>query len=363
MPFVVAIAVSLLLVLSAPFVGQIRSEIRRAFPGQFVLIIGGIIAIALLAAIAAAVRRIGDHRVQRFGAVALAILIAATYAATNAGDNPESNVVELFHFLQYGLVAFLFYRAWRPAADISVILLPLLAGLIVGTVEEWLQWFIPNRVGEMKDVLLNLVAIATGLLFSMAVDPPPRWHGSIDRPSRRRTVFMAAATLVMFAAFFQVVHLGYRVDDAETGAFESRWAASELLDVQSARRGQWSAQPPPVKLVRLSREDQYLTEGIQHVRERNRLWQAGNLPGAWFENRILEKYYEPVLDTPTHEGTAGHRWPPAQRADAQASVASSTGPTYSSSAYPYPIYTWSRRSFWLAVSVAAGLLLIAGAAA
>jgi VanZ family protein len=350
--FLVAIGVSLLLVLSAPFVGQIRGEIRRAFPGHFVAIVGSIIAVAVLIAIAAAIRRIRDRKAQRYGAIALAVLLAAIYATLNAGDNPESNVVELFHFVQYGLIALLFYRAWQPQGDLSVVLLTLLSGLMVGSVEEWFQWFIPNRVGEMKDVFLNLAAIGTGLLFAGAIDPPVQWRTSIAASSRRSVTLMTIATLVAFASFLQIVHLGYRVTDPEIGTFESRLSGERLLAVQAEKRAQWAASPPPARLVRLSREDQYLTEGIQHVRERNKLW-AGNIRGAWLENRILEKYFEPVLDTSTHEG-AGHRWPAAQRADAEARAATSPAEPYVSHAYPYRILAWPPALLWLGLALACG---------
>ncbi|HVH55435.1 MAG TPA: VanZ family protein [Vicinamibacterales bacterium] len=352
--FLVAIGVSLLLVLSAPFVGQIRGEIRRAFPGHFVAIVGSVIAVAVLIAIAAAIRRIRDRKAQRYGAIALALLLATIYATLNAGDNPESNVVELFHFVQYGLIALLFYRAWQPQGDLSVVLLTLLSGLMVGSVEEWFQWFIPNRVGEMKDVFLNLAAIGTGLLFAAAVDPPDRWRTTLARSSARTVRLMATATMVAFATFLQIVHLGHRVPDTEIGTFESRWSGERLLAVQAERRTRWAASAPPVKLVRLSREDQYLTEGIQHVRERNKLWAGGNIRGAWLENRILEKYYEPVLDTPTHEG-ARHRWPTEQRADAECRAAGTAGDPYVSRAYPYRILTWPPALVWLGVAAACAI--------
>lgn len=354
-----AIAVSLLLVLSAPFVGQIRSDIRRAFPGQFVVIVGGFLAVGFLAALAAAVHRIRNHRAIRYGGLVLAVVLASGYALANAGDNPESNVVEVFHFLQYGLIAFLFYRAWRPLGDVSVVVLPLLAALLVSIAEEWLQWFIPNRVGEMRDVLLNLAAIGTGLLFSVSILPPARWSPTLQRASRSRAARMAAATVVSFAVFFHIIHLGHVVCDDEVGCFDSRWSGPELLALQDEKRAEWQADPPPVTVVRLSSEDQYLTEGIQHVRERNELWSEGDGRGAWFENQILEQYFEPVLDTPTHEGS-GHRWPPEQRADAVRRAAGASGQEpYVSQAYPYRLYTWPPTLFWSAV----GLIVTAVSAA
>lgn len=357
-PFVLAIGVSLLLVLSAPFVGRIRADIRRAFPGEFVPIVGGIIALGLLAALAAAIRQIRDRRALRYGGIVLSIVVAGGYAAFNAGENSESNVVELFHFLQYGLISFLFYRAWRPIGDLSVVFLPPLAALIVGTAEEWLQWFIPNRVGELKDVFLNLAAIGTGLLFSVAVRPPERWVWSPKNESRPRLARLTAVTIVSFAAFIHTVHLGHFVQDDEVGTFDSRWTGPDLLEMQASKQQQWTVTPPPVKLVRLSREDQYLTEGIQHVRERNELWDNGEFRASWLENRILEKYFAPVLDTPTHEGS-GHRWSAEHRADAESRAGSQPSPKpYVSGAYPYRLYKWSRPLFWIVVGFGTGAVLL-----
>lgn len=354
-PFVLAVAASIALVLSAPFVGQLRSEIRRAFPGQYVNVVGALIAVGLVAAFGMAFWRIRDRRGARYGAIALALVIAVAYSALRAGPNPESNAVERFHFLQYGLIAFLFYRAWRPLGDLGMFLLPLCAGVIVGTVEEWFQWFIPNRVGEMADIGLNLVAIGTGLLFSVGVEPPDSWRGLSPR-SRRAFGRLCAVAVVAFAAFVHIVHLGHVVRDPEAGEFTSRFTGERLLELQADRTARWAAHPPSTVLVRLSREDQYLTEGIQHVRERNRLWSAANVPGAWRENRILEKYFTPVLDTPTHEGPA-HRWPAEQRADAAARGAAESGP-YDSAAYPSIILTWNPLAFWAAVLIVAGALVL-----
>jgi VanZ family protein len=352
--FLLATGVAATLVLSAPFVGQIRGAVRRAFPEQYLLILGGAAALGLALAVAAAAWRIRDRRMARYGAIALAILIAAVYSLATATQFPERNAVERFHFLQYGLITFLFYRAWRPLEDASVLVLPVLAGLIVGSVEEWFQWFIPNRVGELNDVLLNLVAIISGLLFSLGVDPPRGLGRSVAPGSRRRIAHLAIVTLLTFAAFVHVVHLGSVIEDAEIGTFTSRFSVERLLALQAERSATWAHTPPPTLLVRLSREDQYLSEGLEHVRARNELWTAGDVRAAWLENRILEKYYRPVLDTPTHAGP-GQRWPDAQRLDAEQRRAAGV---FVSDAYPYRIFPWPPVGFWTAVLLlAAGMFL------
>src|SRR5688572_11556357 len=109
-PFVVAIVVSAVLVLSAPFVGRIRGQIRTAFPGQFVTIVGGTIALAVAAALGLALARIRDRRGLRYTLVALSLALGAGYAYAIRTGNPEVDAVEHFHFVSYGLVTLLFYR-------------------------------------------------------------------------------------------------------------------------------------------------------------------------------------------------------------------------------------------------------------
>jgi VanZ family protein len=360
-PFVIAVAVATAIVLSAPLIGQIRGWIRATFPGRFVLVVGVIGGVLLAGALVAAATRIRERRAARFGAVAAALAIGVIYSALNASDNAESNAVERFHFLEYGLLTWLFYRAWRPLGDGAILVLPMLAGIIVGTAEEWLQWFIPNRVGELRDIFLNLAAIVCGLVFSLGVDPPARFVAALGPSSWARVMRLAAVTVLALAAFFHSVHLGYTLVDPDIGSFTSRYAPERLPALQAEKAERWKTSPPPIVLQRISREDQYLSEGLAHVRWRNKQWDAGDINAAWNENRILEKYFSPVLDTPTYEGKQGHRWPAEQRADAEARLAGAPAASlYVSQAYPYRIYTWRRTTFWTIVTVIAAVLVVTG---
>ena len=342
--FVVAIAVSAVLVLSAPFIGYVRSWIRAQFPGQFVQIIGGAIAVLAMTAIVTALLRIRERRALRYGAIAAAVAGAFAYSLAEATGNPDVDVVQRFHFVEYGLITYLFYRAWRPLDDPAIFVLPILAGLLVGTADEWLQWFIPNRVGEMADVFLNGVALGCGLLFSLGADPPSTFIGRLKPDSWRRIGRLGAAVFLGFALFFHIVHLGHDVTDEEIGMFKSRYSRHTLEMLAVEKREAWRTRPLPLVLQRVSREDQYMTEGVTHVQKRNEHLAANDPAAAWKENRILEQYYAPVLDTPSYVSRTGHRWSPEQRADV-ASRAGSTEATYVSTANPYPIFAW--RPAWL----------------
>jgi hypothetical protein len=355
-PFLIAIVVSAVLVLSAPFVGRIRGQIRAAFPGQFVTIVGGTIAVAIMAALVFALMRIRERRLLRYALILLALVLGAGYAYAIRTGNPEVDSVELFHFVSYGLVTLLFYRAWRPVGDAAIFVLPVLSALMVGAVDEWFQWFIPNRIGELRDVFLNGVAIATGLLFSLGLDPPSRFTFHADAFSRMLIRCVLAATVLVIAAFVSIVHLGYRVRDGER-AFKSIYTDGELDQLAADRTARWR-NDPPIVLKRFSEEDQYMSEGLWHVQRRNRAWEAGDVSTAVEENLILERFFAPVLDTPSYVSRTGHRWSVEHRAEAETRFKqrAPAPAVYLSDANTYPIFAWSRLMFWIVV--AALILLI-----
>lgn len=348
----IAVVAAAALILSAPFISQFRHYLRATFPDHFILILGLVVGGSIALAILAALFRIRDRRTVRFGAIGVAIAIGTAYSVLTSSPDPQVAAVERFHFVQYGVITFLFYRAWRPLGDAGVLVLPVLASMLTGTLEEWFQWFIPGRVGTMEDVLLNWVAIACGLLFSIGFAPPLHGVFHLSSRSQRHTGVVAAVFMVVFGMFFDSVHLGHRIYDPDIGAFSSIYTADELRASARDRITRWQAQPP-VDKTRLAREDQYRTEGIQHVQERNRAWERGDFAAAWRENLILETYYAPVLER-------GHPWPAEQRADASARAAAppAGADDFVSRAYPYKVYTWPALVFWACVTATAGGVLL-----
>lgn len=361
------------LILSAPFMAQLRTWLGDVFEASFVTFMAGAIGTAVAAVAIVALVRIRTHRAARFAAIALALVVAAVYSRAMATGWPEVDIVERVHLVEYGVITFLFYRAWRPAADVSVIVLPILAGIVVGTLEEWFQWFIPNRVGELRDVALNLVAVGCGLMISMAIAPPVRVALSLSPESRRRVAVAAACVIASTAFFVDQIHLGHEIV-AEDFRFRSHYTAAELGALATDRTARWQTDPP-ITWRRLSREDQYMDEGLWHVRRRNQRWDEENHAGAWQENRILELYFAPVLDTASYVSPAGHRWSAAQRDDAQRTAAHSTRPSdqaarvlsgqagmYLSDAQPYPLMLVPRWLLWLSAAAAIGAAAILSSA-
>jgi hypothetical protein len=363
MQMLTAIVASAAIVLGSPFMGQLQSFLRRSLSTRnYVLLFGGGVLMAVGVAIVLALTRIRERRAQRFGLMAIALMFGGTYMWWTATPYAEVNAVERVHFVEYGLIALLFYRAGLPrrsledgrlAADSSILILPLLAAFTVGTCDEWLQWFIPYRVGEAHDVFINLASIVCGLLFALAIFPPPAFAAQLQPSSWRRVGIVSALVWLVFATFVSQVHLGHMNDVAEIGRFKSHYSIAELNALQADRAERWKTAPPSA-IRRLSREDQYLDEGLAHVRRRNG---AADATEAWRENLILERFFVPVLDMPTYGSATGTRWPAEQRADFGARAA--MGASFVSTAEAYPIVAWPPAIYWPVVGLIAIVLLSA----
>jgi hypothetical protein len=350
--FLIAGIASAAIVLVSPFMGQLQSLLRRSLSTRaYVLLFGVGVLAAVGAAMLIAFLRIGERRAARFGLLIVATLFGAGYMWLNATPFPEVNAVERVHFVEYGLIAFLFYRAWASAGDPSIVVLPLLTAFTVGIFDEWVQWFIPVRVGEAHDVFLNLASIVCGLLFGLAWQPPASFAWRLRAQSVRQIAAVAAIVWLVFATFVSQVHLGYEHDVPGVGRFRSHYTIDRLIELQKDRLNRWDSDPPRT-LRRLSREDQYLDEGLWHIRRRN----LAEPFEAWHENLILERFFAPVLDIPTYATPQPTRWPIDQRTNMEAQVKETVAP-FVSAAEPYPIRVWPQPAYWsvvIAVAVALG---------
>jgi hypothetical protein len=350
-PIFLALAAALAIVLGSPYVGELRAWIQNALPGQYRLVLGAIVGIAVAVALAAALRRIRERRLTRYAYVGASVLFGVIFALATATGVPDRDAVERFHLVEYGLLTFLYYRVWREPGDAASLLLPAVAVMLTALADEWLQWFVPTRVGELHDVLINGAAIVCGLLFSAGVDPRPPLR-SLLAPARRRRLGVALALMVVSTtAFVHAVHLGYEIDDAAIGRFRSRWPRAALERTRDERAGRWVG-APPFDAPLLSREDQYLAEALWHIRRRNEVAAANDWARALLEHRILERFFTPVLD-------AGLRWPPEQHAEIAARAAALT-PVRVSDADAIPVYLIDPRALWGAALTMTGVLVYWG---
>jgi len=350
------ILASVLLVLGAPYVGELRALLQSSFPNHYRSIIAGSVAAGVGSAVIWTVlllRRRGASAGEgrgtrwRYASMVSAIVFAGFYGRAVSTGNTDVDLVEAFHFVEYGLITYLFYRACRRRRDVSALVLPACAGVLVGVADEWMQWVVPGRVGELHDVLLNAAAIGCGLLFSVAIHPPASLVLPYGRASRLALAGTLGGVIVATVGFVDRVHLGHEIIDAQAGVFRSRYDAMALRTAAAERGTMWQASPPPQGGFAM--EDHYLSEGLWHVQHRNSADSGRDSSTAWHENLILERYYSPVLNR-------GSRWSAGQRAEMERRFQGAAPNTYVSTAQPYPIYILRRGPLWAVAGILVALV-------
>lgn len=258
-------------------------------------------------------------------------------------DNP----VEAVHFLQYGFLAVLLFYAflWRYKNHL-VYLAVIMATALIGIIDEAIQWLVPKRVWGLSDIGINtLSAVVVCLAIAFGIKPASVGNQLTLNSWRLITRLAIACVSVLLLSFAntpdaikwygdKIVALKYLVDrghimaeyghryrDSEIGLFRSRFAPDELRrqDQQRAIDAAEKLDAAPLLSdygdfiqryspatdpflhelrVHLNRRDFYLKTGKQVDRysyeERQR-----RLQNAWFENRIVEKYFPYTLKQST----------------------------------------------------------------
>lgn len=257
---------------------------------------------------------------------------------------------EALHFIEYGLLGLLALRALsHRLRDYLVYVCAVLVCLLVGTVDEILQWMTPGRFWDVRDIAHNGVAALMAQLAVAGGLRPPFIQGWASPRSVRWLCALSATLLVILGccasntpvavawysdrlpvlAFLKqqdhpMSEYGFRYDDPDIGRFYSRFRKDDLawLDLQ---RGEdagriiahyWSNDTYSNFLQRYTpATDPFVHEANVHVFRRNHyrgvLWKHENHPEhyrrhatvAVRENQILERYFPRTL------AASGQAWP------------------------------------------------------
>lgn len=299
---------------------------RRLF---LVATLGALAGAALLAGRGLWQRRDPLRRGQRIGFTLSAALLA--YAAWSLRANPE----ESLHVVEYGFLGWLLLRACSHRfRDPGVYLLAAALGSLAGTVDEVLQWIVPDRYWDYRDLLINACAASLTLMLvgvglrPAFIRPPwqPRTLAATCRVAAVWILILWATTWVTpdrvhrwvtdhpGLAFLDqsMIEFGYRHEDPEVGIFFSRLTLEELrradaergaavaaeMDRYPGRRGYdafLTTHPPWVDTyahelrVHLYRRDVYLRRAGLHRQDPERF--RDELTVGYFEHRLVEKYF------------------------------------------------------------------------
>ena len=323
-----------------PFVRRVREAFAARWPAE--LIAYSVVAVVLGAALAAIIfLRRRQPQIDCADVLWLAGITAITVVwIRRLMGQPE----EAVHFLEYGVVGVLLYHAFDDRLPgPTVYVAATLTGLLVGTVDEIIQWLTPGRFWDLRDIVLNGGAVA--LVQTAIWRTVKRPSKTVSQSSLRLLCRLAAAlvlllTLCMAATPQRLRHLAdhiplphriatgtdaiceyghrHRVDDRT--AFRSRLSSDELrqsdrdraadlaldLDAFRGRGGLTRSDISPTS-------DPFGYEIRVHLfaRDRNLNTARALEPGspdyrrqmttAWRENLILEKFFGGTLEQSTYK--------------------------------------------------------------
>lgn len=154
---------------SLPVAPALWTNIDKRAP---LLLRGGLVALALLAA-GALWRVVWKDRGER-RPLPLLTLAAATVLFALGLTSPAFPS-ERFHFLEYGLMGMLVLRASLKSQPRSLKAAFGLAALVLctlGTIDELIQYFLPNRFFDWRDIWFNIAGGLLGFGAYLVLSPP-----------------------------------------------------------------------------------------------------------------------------------------------------------------------------------------------
>ncbi len=138
--------------------------------------------------------------------------------------------IERVHYIQYGILGFLFYRTFRCWEDgIIVYFYTAIAVFLAGMGDETIQWALPNRVGEYRDIVINGTAgVLSQMIIAFSVKPAGLYE-KIRKTDLKRLSFLLAFVFIAVALFMTAAHeYGFTIEDPEWGAFKSSLTREQL---------------------------------------------------------------------------------------------------------------------------------------
>ena len=73
--------------------------------------------------------------------------------------------IERIHFVKYGLLAILIFAGQSGNNTLRKLIPAIILSSSLGCIDESIQYFVPNRVFDMRDILLNLTGSLYGAVF------------------------------------------------------------------------------------------------------------------------------------------------------------------------------------------------------
>jgi hypothetical protein len=334
---------SLVIFVTIPLARAIQRSVREAFGDEQAFLY--LVLVAILAAFLVTLRYL-----RRLGSISLVrtawlVGVAAVYAgyAFRLRAAPS----EAIHFLQYGVLGLLAFRALtHRLRDPGIYPAAALIGGTIGILDEAIQWLTPERIWGLSDIRLNFLAASLIQVGIAAGVRPPLIVGAPTPGSIRLCCRIAAlATLLLLASLLntpprivwyveRIPALGFLLERSDLmleygnlyevpgiGRFRSRFSPAELERIDAERGAEAG------RLLAGSTDDDYrsfiarytpisdpfLHEARVHLFRRDRWLYVADYIGedddqyrwhvtvGYRENRILELFFPNTLRHSRHE--------------------------------------------------------------
>ncbi len=160
----IAVAVVYLTILSTLFIGQPLANELRDQNVQAVIFLSGMLLVAVAVLLHGLIRRPGAVE------YAFLIGIAAVYVMFFF----RLGAPERSHLIEYSVLVVLLHKAfgkrystenriWKPAITAWI------CGVLLGALDEGIQYFLPNRVFDPQDIAFNSIAVTMAITASVAL--------------------------------------------------------------------------------------------------------------------------------------------------------------------------------------------------
>jgi VanZ family protein len=257
-------------------------------------------------------------------------------------DIPE----EAIHVAEYGVIGIFVYRALsHRCRDYSIYLIAALIVGMIGVLDEYIQWVVPSRVFDLRDIRTNFIAGGLGQLAIVAGLRPRIIAGLPNSASWSRLCYTLACGLFLLTLGFlntpqriawyaseipplsflldsksMMVEYGYLYHDENIGIFRSRFSPAQLKQLNRHRGKEVAGifdhyiRGEGYRLFLKSftvPRDAYVHEAGIHLFRRDRYFDRAQEQSekqgeyyniAYRENLILSKYFSDSLNH------SSHRW-------------------------------------------------------
>ncbi len=203
---------------------------------------------------------------------------------------------EKVHFLEYGLLGLLLCKTLRyHIKDKTMYLLGIVIVYIIGMTDEGIQWALPSRVGEYRDIWMNFMSGGLAILAVLLVIRPRVFKQKFQWSSLRPICYTLAAAVIYTGVFLQVVHgFGSRIFMPDSGTeFVSAFSEYHLLQLDKKQLQRFEG-----KLVEDSPKNDLWTfnyEFRRHHNLRNKYYKNKQLFESYCEQEILKTYFRSRL--------------------------------------------------------------------